>query len=490
VLLPSDEGMEAQRTGNEVPRTLPAAASQEAPDPAPSCRGVPIWPRTNVQAAIDAHRPGTTFCIKTGVHRLRRALIPKSNDRFIGAPGAVLNGSRRLKTFTRVGNSWVASRQRQQNPIVGGRCAPSVYRGCRYADHVFFDNRPLRRVMKRASVGPGTFYFDYSADKIYLGSRPFGHKVEAAVAPSAFQGIGVGAYDVTVRGLIVEKFAVDFRGAAIEGGRGWLVEGNEVRLNHGTGITAQTIRRNFVHDNGLLGVGANAPHVRILNNEIANNHKWGGFCDCWETGGAKFVRTTRLIVRGNYVHNNRGPGLWSDYDNIYTTFENNLIEDNTGPGIFYEASFDAVIRNNIIRRNGFGRIGWHQGAGVFVSASANVEVHDNVVDSNRDGIGAVQYSARGRNRRYGAREVRNLYVHDNTVVMRGGHTGLQTRFGVYYTARNNRFEDNTYRLGCVEKPFVWRDPSGERDYVEMSKGVWVRVGNDTSSRFVSICARD
>jgi hypothetical protein len=86
------------------------------------------------------------------------------------------------------------------------------------------------------------------------------------------------------------------------------------------------------------------------------------------------------------------------------------------------------------------------------------------------------------------RELRNLHVHDNLIVMHGGHTGLQTRYRIYYTRRkNNRFEDNTYRLGCVSKPFVWRDPTGDRDYVEMTKGVWTRLGNDTNGTFVLTC---
>lgn len=488
ILLPFYGGSETELTGDDSRGAGPGRTPPEAAPVPAACDGVAIWPGTNIQAVVTAHPPGTTFCIKPGVHRLRRPLVPRSGDRFVGEGAAVLNGSKLLVSFTRDGNAWVASRQGQQNPIVGGVCAPRTYSGCRYANHVFVDDRPLRRVMRRAGVRDGTFYFDYAADKIYVGSNPSGRRVEAAVARSAFKGIGVGAYNVTVRGLTVEKFAVDYRGAAIEGGRGWLVQGNEVRLNHGTGIIGQTIRGNYVHHNALLGLAANASRVLIANNEIAANHTWGGFCDCWETGGAKFVGTKHLTVRANYVHDNRGPGLWSDFDNIYTLYEDNRIVDNTGPGIFYEASFAAVIRNNTIRRNGSGRTGWHQGAGVFVSASKNVEIYDNVVDSNRDGIGAVQYSRRGRNPRYGVRELRNLHVHDNLIVMHGGHTGLQTRYRIYYTRRkNNRFEDNTYRLGCVSKPFVWRDPTGDRDYVEMTKGVWTRLGNDTNGTFVLTC---
>ena len=72
----------------------------------------------------------------------------------------------------------------------------------------------------------------------------------------------------------------------------------------------------------------------------------------WAAGGSKWVHTTNLIVRGNFSHHNDGPGLWTDINNIYSRYENNVVEDHRRGGIFHEISYDAVMRTNTLRRNG------------------------------------------------------------------------------------------------------------------------------------------
>ena len=74
----------------------------------------------------------------------------------------------------------------------------------------------------------------------------------------------------------------------------------------------------------------------------------------WEAGGTKFARTRDLVVRRNFVHHNRGPGLWTDIDNVRTLYEANRVEDNGEAGILHEISYAAVIRNNVVRTKTFG----------------------------------------------------------------------------------------------------------------------------------------
>ena len=57
---------------------------------------------------------------------------------------------------------------------------------------MFFDGGPLIRVGSVAAVGPGKFYFDQAADKIYIGNNPAGHLVEATVAAESFHSMGTG----------------------------------------------------------------------------------------------------------------------------------------------------------------------------------------------------------------------------------------------------------------------------------------------------------
>src|SRR5690606_14643000 len=126
------------------------------------------------------------------------------------------------------------------------------------------------------------------------------------------------------------------------------------------------VRNNQVLEQGQLGIGGVGDNVLIAGNEVAWNNT-AGFRWGWEAGGSKFARTHDLVVRNNHVHDNNGPGLWTDIANTRTLYEGNRVEDNTGPGIFHEISYDAVIRNNTVRRNARGITGSYSGAaGILV----------------------------------------------------------------------------------------------------------------------------
>jgi hypothetical protein len=60
----------------------------------------------------------------------------------------------------------------------------------------------------------------------------------------------------------------------------------------------------------------------------------------------------QVTIRNAYVHDNDCRGLWADINARGALIEHDLVEDNWAEGIFYEISQDAVIRNNLIYRNG------------------------------------------------------------------------------------------------------------------------------------------
>ena len=68
-------------------------------------------------------------------------------------------------------------------------------------------------------------------------------------------------------------------------------------------------------------------------------------CGC--TGGAKFWAVNGADIRGNWVHDNRGAGLWADTNNNDFLIEDNLIENNDGEAVFYETSYNLILRNNV-----------------------------------------------------------------------------------------------------------------------------------------------
>jgi hypothetical protein len=437
---------------------------------------VDIFPGDSIQARINASPTGTAFRLRAGTHTLTAPLTPKDGTSFTGEKGAIVSGARELTGFAKSGNSWVVGGQTQQGASHGS-CRSAEFPRCGHPEDVYVDNVMIRHVNALNDLGPGRWYFDYGNDRIHLYDDPTGRRVETTVTPYAFGGT---ATNVTINGLIIEKFANQAQRGAIAGDSTthWTVAGNEVRFNHGVGIRighSMQVIGNVVHRNGELGIGGVGDNVLVENNEIAYNNV-AGFHPDWEAGGTKFVRTNQLVVRNNWVHHNYGPGLWTDIDNRNTLYELNRSEDNERMGIIHEISYSATIRNNTLKRNGFGHSVWLWGAGILVAASPDVEIYGNTLEGNADGIAAVQ-QRRGSGA-FGPYEVWNLWVHDNTIISSTGHTGIVQDVGdrSYFSTRNNRFDRNVYRLGSAAHHFNWLD--GNRTDQE-----WQGYGNDVTGAF-------
>ncbi|MDJ0924327.1 MAG: right-handed parallel beta-helix repeat-containing protein [Acidimicrobiia bacterium] len=262
-----------------------------------------------------------------------------------------------------------------------------------------------------------------------------------------------------------------WRAAVVGMGGDWLVESCNIHHNEIAGIYLEkgdpVVRNNNIHHNGRSGLSVRYTDGGLIeNNEIAYNNyqqewEWG-----IEAGGGKMWSTTDLVIRGNWSHHNHGPGIWTDHDNIGTVYENNLIEDNIANGIFHEISYDAVIRNNVIRRNGFDHSAWLWGGGIMIASSQNVEIYGNVLEDNYNGI-AMTRQNRGTGE-HGEWTLANNYVHDNTVT-NSGLTGAAQDVGNNTIYNSNiRFENNTY-TGDVG----WWWMNGEVSWSE-----WTDYGHD------------
>jgi len=458
-----------------VPSTVWIAPTDLMPGTtAPDGAAVEIVPDDDVQAILGANPPGTTYSFSPGIYR-EIQIVPKKGDIFVGRRGAILSGARLLTDLEKNGDFWSEGGLDQEGERRGS-CL-SDQSACTFPEDVYFNDELLTQVRSIDELQPGSWFFDYENDTVYLADDPSGNKVEIAVVPYAFRG---AAGSVTIRGFVIEKYANPAqRGAIGEKGTGpdWTVGENEIRLNHGIGVKAgpgARILGNYIHHNGQLGVGGSGQGILVEGNEIAYNNI-GGFNPYWGGGGAKFVMTVGLVVIDNYVHHNIGPGLWTDIDNMDTRYESNLVVANYHAGIKHEISYDAVIIDNVVEGNGFGNDNTVAGAGIFVSSSPNVEVTGNVVKGNFDGIGGL---ARDRgDGRYGPYELRNFYVHDNEVEMADGYTGIVSvrskNRNAVYTEWGNRFEGNNYSIVGGGKHFWWLGKP--RTFDE-----WTSYGLDTS----------
>ena len=63
----------------------------------------------------------------------------------------------------------------------------------------------------------------------------------------------------------------------------------------------------------------------------------------------KFWAVTGAQVTDNYVHDNKGVGLWADTNNHGMNFEGNYISNNDDEGLFYEISYNAFDPRQHVR---------------------------------------------------------------------------------------------------------------------------------------------
>lgn len=434
------------------------------------CRGVAIATDADPHRVLRAHRPGTTFCLQPGVHRIERPLRPQEGDTIAGRPGAVLSGAKVLTGWTAVDRGWTTSGHLPDEPSEYGECLPEQP-DCTFAEDVFLDGRRLVRVASAAQVTSDTFFADYSTNTITLGTDPGGRLVEQAVAPALVRS---GHSGVTVRGLVLEMAANEAQVAAVDSrrtfpraGAGWRVLHNDVRLNHaiGVGIASRgRVRGNLIREQGQLGVAVWGEDVQVRRNEIARNGLVG-YDPEWEAGGVKSWMTTSTLLAENYVHHNLGPGLWSDGGCDGTVYRRNLITDNWGPGIQHEISYDALVVRNRVVRNGLQRKGWAWGAGIQIQSSGGrrvIDVRRNVVSDSTHGIVVIDSADRRTEVPHpsGPHIVQNVLIRRNVVTMRPGQwTGLFHDHGNHAVfSRGIRFVGNTYRLDSLDqRSFGWED---------------------------------
>jgi hypothetical protein len=176
------------------------------------------------------------------------------------------------------------------------------------------------------------------------------------------------AVDVTVKNLTIQRFGG--RGTDSDEGvvnhdsaAGWLLEHNTIRDNAGAGVmigSRNVLRGNCLTQNGQYGFNSYNPHnvagITLDGNEISANNTDGWEtrrpgCGC--TGGGKFWMTSKAVVKNNWVHDNKGAGLWVDTNSVGFLFENNYLSDNSAQGLIYEASYNALIRGNTFVHNGW-----------------------------------------------------------------------------------------------------------------------------------------
>lgn len=211
---------------------------------------------------------------------------------------------------------------------------------------------------------PGVHYLNAAA---FAQIEP-GNDTTFVGAPGAvLDGQGVNQYafsqhatNVKIQYLTIQNFVAPRDEGVVNhnSGNGWVMEYNTIRNNAGGSVFAGTdnvLRYNCLKDNGQYGFqvyddDAGGPHNVVLDhNEVVGNNT-----DDWETkrpgcgctGGGKFWDAHNVTISNNYVHNNLSVGLWADTNDTDFLVEGNYIADNQAQGLFYEISYNMIVRNN------------------------------------------------------------------------------------------------------------------------------------------------
>ncbi len=331
IAVPPPPASSAGKVCDNIPATYPVApAGAIVVDPAVV---------GDLDKKTEAAPVGSTFWLKPGTHTLGSGeydqVVPKDNDTYLGAPGAILDGK-----------------------------------------------------------GHNDFAFTQHAKNVTISNLT----VQGFTSP---QDQGVVNHD-----------SAD----------GWTIQNSTIQNNRGAGLMAgakQKMLGNCLRDNGQYALNAYQEGDKISGLLMTGNEIVGNNTDDWESkvpgcgcsGGVKFWAVNGADIRNNWVHDNRGVGLWADTNNNDFLIENNLIENNDGEGVFYEISYNLILRNNVFRKNALvsGKEFADRGddfpeASVYLSESggdsrisartAKIDIYGNAFDNNWSGITAWENADR------------------------------------------------------------------------------------------------
>jgi hypothetical protein len=363
-----------------------------------------------INTILAALQPGDRVGFAPGVYRQNIAIAARGTE---AQPiriesevpdAAVISGADVVRDWESDGEDWVTTVDLSAIP------APAAARYGALAgrrEQVFVDGQSLRQVLHRHEMGNGTFYFDETASRLYIRPQVYAGEIrggETSIDKGAIQGGGTKTIDRTdpehswafllqpfdparhvievtrrnrifalegdhhdadsgskwieVRGFVMRASGDMPQYAMVHiGGSHHLIENCRMELGAARGFDFRcqfSVMRNCTARlNGQMGFAGYGTDNLIEDCLLQHNNTKHSSFVCFEQGGCKIVRSKRFVMRGVRVIENDGPGLWYDIDNGEALIERCWCEGNTGPGIMYEISSTAIIRNNVCWKNGF-----------------------------------------------------------------------------------------------------------------------------------------
>ena len=489
----------AATTTTAGPTTTTAAPTTTAgptttTTPPTGCTGVSVLPTQDLGAVMAANPAGTTYCLQPGTHRVttRSGLLPETGDTFQGVgQNAIVSGSKTLTGWTASGSDFVAngfltSVAPTYGPCIAGKPL------CNQPEDVWLDGNWLVPVQTRAELAAGKVFLDYPGNKVYVRDNPAGHELEQSWARRSFTG---SAKNVSFKNFSVINTASEGNMGTIDpgsGGTGWLLDHMDMRHNHGYGTGPgtdgdYTIRFSRVHENGQDGLGGDGAGVVATDNEVFQN-SYAGWDKVWDAGN-KMGHTVNALVARNYVHDERGVGLWCDINCVNATYADNYVKNAAAGGIMFEISCGSSIHDNVVVNSGTDQADLAN-ASIFISNSRGSEVYANKTFGGFRAIWAWEVDRpEATSTACPEHHVKNLNVHDNQMDLNstppawGAKVGLWTDSGdnTWFTGQNNRFQGNTYYDTTPgSDDWNWHTVTGQTYADTNPWTVWQGYGQDTT----------
>jgi parallel beta-helix repeat protein len=482
--------------------TVPVARSQ-----------VMVAATDNLQNLVNANPAGTTFTLLHGVHHDSVTSL-KNKDTFTGQPGAVENGAEVLTGWVPVSiggtQYWTAAGGTPLGNTQSSSQCQSGYPGCYLSQSLFVDNTHYTRTTTLSAVAPGIWYFDVAGgdggvlNNVYLAyseNPNNGHTVEMSQFYSFLASDT--ATGITVQNLIVEKYGPKMQDGAIHtNASGWLIQNNEIRLNHSAGIAAPkltgslTVRSNNIHDNGTVGItggGNQTGGPTLVTQNILNHNNTDHVSDGFGNGGLD-MNGPNMTITYNTVTNNLGAGLWKDGpgnspDN--TLFDHNTVTGNDYDGIRVEISDVVTVTNNMVSNNASCALSDCPAASqiVFSNSSHGTITNNTVIyDATVPGESGIIVFSGGRSCGTGCTVPQGMTVAHNAVQssatvgngLRWIAAAIDSQQTFASWAATNMFDFNCYQVPSLP----WNDTSwtyGNRGGPNMSFESWQAAGQDVNA---------
>ena len=401
-----------------------------APDGTPEESGALLTRPTTIETAFERVRTGDVIVMRGGTYRTGNLILNQGiTMQPYGDEQPVLKGTFVATDWRNLGNGlWKTSWSR----LFAGRPDGWWQRDrfgkdtplCRFNnDMVFVDGKFLQAVGREGEVNEESYYIDYDAGQVYIGTDPTDRLVEITAFDVALKRVTGDCHGKpsdrkgpVIRGITFTQYA--YRAIEVEGSE---PAGVSAESNHGkevVGTTLEhctisfcsrvagyfrgdrlTLRHCRVSDTSTEGVYIIGSSDVLLEKNIFSRNNIERITGYYPAAVKIFNQSYRVTCRDNLVidlpYSN---GIWYDVGNVDGRFINNWIEgvgnvrrefskerpwpsDN---GFFFEISKGAVCAGNVF-------VNCDQG--IFVLNSSDVHIYQNTLVNSTVCIGRNARSA-------------------------------------------------------------------------------------------------